>query len=258
VENRASPTGDLSATSGSAGPVRGLSTPGPITGDAWVAASYSSRHRGIRRGRRREEEGQMRRRVIVPPARGSYPRRLLARPARRRAAVVLVGKADRVAYQRAARLVGELTQVATVSLDDGLRAPLIHDAEDGLFQLAVILARRAEARSAAADLRRALAAADLPGDEDRQVTAIEQKIVDDTAVAEQMARELESLLRTVEVLIARRGAARFSGPVSTEVMASINHHLERIGALSDGIEQAAGLTHRERWSPSAYPRLGTG
>jgi hypothetical protein len=200
----------------------------------------------------------MRRKLIVPPARGGFPRRLLGRGARRRTGVVLAGKADRTVYQRASRLVEELVRVATGSLDADLREPLVDDAEDGLFQLAVVLARRAEARQAAADLRRALAAADLPDDDDRQVRAIEQKIADHTTVADQMARELEALLRTVEVLVARRSAARFSGPVPTEVMESINLHLERIDALADGIEEAAGLTHRERWVPAPRPRLETG
>ncbi len=54
-------------------------------------------------------------------------------------------------------------------------------------------------------------------------------------------REGVALLRTVEVLVARRAAAQFSGPVSTEAVKTVNLHLERIEALAGGNEETAGL-----------------
>nr|MDT0665905.1 hypothetical protein [Micromonospora sp. DSM 115978] len=179
-------------------------------------------------------------------------KRVIGRRERRRSGVVLVDKVDRVAYARAEKTVGALASLVSQSLPEAEFRSLVHDAEQGLFQLAVILARRAEARAAAAELRRALVAAELSDDRDRQVMMIEKKIAEYSAVSLQMPQEIDALLRTVTVLVARRSAARISGPVATDVVDSIYLHSEKIQALSCGIEDAAATESNGSGATAAW------
>jgi hypothetical protein len=182
-------------------------------------------------------------------------KRAIGRRLRRRNGVVLVDKGDRAAYEQAAKLVGALARLVSQSLPEAEFEALVDDAQQGLFQLAVILARRAEANQAAAELRRALVAADLSDDRDRQVLMIEKKIDEYTSIAQQMPQEIDALLRTVTVLVARRSAARISGPMPTDVVESIYLHSEKIQALSSGIEEAAAAAEERPYWHARPPRI---
>lgn len=88
---------------------------------------------------------------------------------------------------------------------------------------------------------------------------IEKKIAEHTAVSEQMPQEIDALLHAVTVLVARRLAARISGPVTTDVTESIYAHSEKIQALSSRSKEAVATPppppHRDQLGGRCVRRI---